>query len=78
MIQFVKVWLSDGEQIWSRFTWNPTGGLGGSGRRRVTGVGMDSGGWVSEIFPRFIWPYWWWIGCGWGRARGSDKNEQIK
>ena len=38
MIQFVKVWLSDGEQIWSRFTWNPTGGLGGSGRRRVTGA----------------------------------------
>ena len=46
--------------------WNPTGGMAGSGRSRVTGVGTDRGGWLSEIFPRFSWPYWWWIGCGWG------------
>lgn len=44
----------------------------------VVAVEMDRGGWISGIFWKLNWPDLWWIECGWGWVRGSDKDEQIK
>lgn len=66
MIQFVKVWLSDGEQIWSRFSLEPDRWAGRlwqeEGDRRGHGqwwVGFRN---ISKVHLALLVVDWMWVG----------------